>query len=94
MANKPWHRGAHRRLGNPVITAANADPDYRCPRCGKTYAEVAGKHGAAAAKWIRGHKTASAIARTSSEYQAEHARCSSAEGAAIRNARSSSAYDW
>lgn len=94
MANKPYHKGAHRRLGTPVVRAANADPSYRCPRCGKTKAEMTQTHGADAAKWVRGHKRRATIATTAAEYQAEHARCSAGEGASVRNARSASAFDW
>lgn len=94
MANKPHHAGAHRRLGEPAIRYANAHPDYRCPRCGLTFVEMAAAHGLAAAKWIKGHKRPGTIARHPNEYQAEHSRCSAQEGATTRNQRSTHGYDW
>ncbi len=94
MAGKSYHGAKHRRLGTPVVRAAYADPDHRCPRCGKTYAEAVEVWGKTAARWIRGHKVRAQHATSSADYQAEHARCSAGEGAAVRNARSRSAFDW
>lgn len=98
MANKPYHGAAHRRLGTPVVLAAEANPDYRCPRCGLTKAEGIKAYGKAGAKWVRGHRVRAQQATSPSDYQAEHARCSAGEGgeiaARIRNGKSKSAFDW
>ena len=94
MANKRYHQGQHRALGGVVVRRAYADPTTRCPRCGLTHTEAVTKWGEQAAAWIRGHKVRATVARSSSEYQAEHARCSAQEGAQVRNARSSHGYDW
>lgn len=94
VANKGYHKGAHRRLGGMAIAAAEADPTYRCPRCGLTKAEALERWGIKGAKWIRGHRQRATYATSVADYQAEHARCSAGEGAAIRNALSSSAFDW
>ena len=94
MAGKKYHAGQHRALGGVVVAQAYANPDTICPRCGKTYAQAVEAWGKAGAAWIRGHKVRATVARSSAEYQAEHARCSAQEGAAVRNALSSSAFDW
>ena len=94
MAKKLYHGSTHRRLGTPVVQAANANPEHRCPVCGLTKAEAAAKWGTNAARWIRGHRVRAKQATSTADYQAEHARCSAAEGATVRNAMSSTGYDW
>lgn len=94
MAHKKYHAGNHRALGGVVVRAAYNNPDTICARCGKTYRQAVEAWGEQAAAWVRGHKVRATVARTSAEYQAEHARCSAQEGAQVRNARSSHGYDW
>lgn len=83
MANKPYHKAAHRRLGTPAVEAAWGNPSYRCPLCGLTHAEGVKVYGEAGASWERGHKHPGRMARSVHDYEAQHAHCNRSDGQRI-----------
>jgi len=77
------------KSGRMARAAANADPRYKCPTCGKTLAEIRVRKPHAVWHWdhvIPGSLAAGLRIRCSP--------CNTADGARIVNARRSSGYSW
>ena len=81
---KRLYRGNYSARSKAVREHAKANPQTRCWRCWKTYAEAVRLWGARAAAWQSGHvhdgNPLSALAP-------EHARCNAAAGARVGNKR-------
>lgn len=84
MSGKPYHRGSHNTLSRLIRNWWNTHPETTCARCGLTRAqgiELWGKNG----EWEAGHIVPGTIARSTLDYQPEHARCNRSAGAAMGN---------
>lgn len=74
---KPAHYGGSYHIASrKVRQAANADPTYRCPRCGLTRDEGRARWGAGG-NWDAGHRQAGEIG---GPLRAEHAHCNRSHG--------------
>lgn len=82
---QPWHRGAHQRLARIIVDAANANPNTRCARCGRTLTEHPPAKTGRPARWTAGHKQDSRIATSIRDYQPEADTCNSSAGATYGN---------
>jgi hypothetical protein len=72
---KPWHSGTYVKHAEAVRNRANADPTYRCWRCGRTRSE----HGTA---WQAGHVIDGQVG---GELRAECTPCNTSAGATRGN---------
>jgi hypothetical protein len=82
--NKQLYRGSYPRRSKAVREAAKANPNTRCWRCGKTYAEALRMWGPVKAAWQAGHVVDS---HPGSPLAPEHAKCNEAAGGRLGNAR-------
>lgn len=105
MANKPWHKDPrYVKASRALRTAAALNPTTVCWRCGKTL----GQHRTRTGKpdrWQAGHTRQGSTTwqvwtqldrvPTGGDWLAPEARsCNAADGARIRNALSSTGFDW
>lgn len=79
----PHHRGPHQVTARRIVTAANAQPDYRCPTCGLTRTQGITRWGPNG-EWEAGHRI---HGRSDLGYHAQHAHCNRSEGATYGNAQ-------
>ena len=79
------HRGQHQRLARLVVNAANANPDTRCARCGRTLDQHPDTKTGKRPHWTAGHKVDGKIATSVTDYQPEANTCNYAAGATHGN---------
>ena len=90
MAGKAWHADPlFKRLRAAVIPRAYANPDHRCPTCGRTLAEV--QRQTPGARWDCDHVIPGSLA---AGVRARCSPCNRADGARMTNTLRGSGYDW
>ena len=77
MTHPPHRRGTYHRRAKRIREAAYANPQARCRRCGRTYAEGLALWGKRDAAWQAGHIIDGHVG---SPLAAEHARCNEEAG--------------
>lgn len=78
------HRGSHQVRARRVVEAANANPDTRCWRCGRTMAEI--RRTKPRARWTGGHLHDGQV---DGQLAAECSPCNYGAGATMGNRRRS-----
>lgn len=76
------HRGTHQARARKIVDQANANPDARCWRCGRTLAEIRRRR--PRARWTAGHVVAGQV---DGELRAECSPCNYGHGATLGNRR-------
>ena len=82
-SKKPWHSGAYHKQAEAVRRRADADPTYRCWRCGRLKSE----HGTA---WQAGHVIDGQVG---GELRGECTTCNASAGASRGNRMRVQGYD-
>lgn len=90
MANKAHHADPrYKRLRAILIPQAYANPNHRCPTCGRTLAEIQASN--PNARWDCDHVIPGTLA---GGLRARCSPCNRSAGARDVNARRSSGYTW
>jgi hypothetical protein len=87
------HRGTHQLRARAVVTAANANPNTRCGRCGLTLTQHTPHRNGKPATWQAGHVIDGQV---NGELRPEASTCNESHGATLGNTRrvQATTRDW